>query len=150
MRPKADPINEESFEMGKILQMPLEESDGLVLKDGYKERVKYFVILGQISTDRIVGVFLINSHINKKIITTKELLDCQFPLKKNDYPNTLDYDSSLDCSDLFEISKIKIINKASEIGKLTDSDRDLVIDHIERSEVITPQQKRRFGIEDKS
>ncbi|GAB6011774.1 hypothetical protein [Viscerimonas tarda] len=149
-KPKETPITDNSFKVGNILKMSFDKSDGIVLKDGYEQRNKYFVVLGEIPNDCIVGAFFINSIINVNAINTKELLNCQFPLKEKDYPNILEYDSFLDCSDLLEISKIKIKNIGAEIGKLTESDKNLVIDHVEKSEVLTPKQKRRFGFEDKS
>lgn len=148
--PRKYKIKDTSFERGRILTMPFEESDGIVIKDGYKTRDKHFIVLGVSENDSIIGSFLINSDINGNIHFTRELIDCQFPLRQKDYPHILSYDSHLDCSEIFEVDKIKINQKGSEIGQLTDSDLNLVIDHIERTEVISAKEKRRFGFEDKS
>lgn len=147
--PEKLPINEDSFNRGKILTMPFEESDGIVTK-GYSDRIKYFIVLGVSNNDSIIGAFFINSNVNENVISTHELLSCQFPLKQKDYPKLLNHNSNLDCSDLIEVSKIKILSKGFEIGQLTDSDLSLVVDHVEKSEVITPKLKKKFGIEDKS
>jgi hypothetical protein len=149
-RPQGIPIKDTSYQTGKILEMRLDESDGIVPKDGYESRRKYFVVLGEYKNDSVIGVFLINSDVNKNSINTKELIDCQFPLKEADYETILDYDSYLDCSEIMELSKIKINTLGAELGQLTDSDKGLVIDTIEKSEVIPPKQKRKFGFEDKS
>jgi len=148
--PQKAPIDDNSFNRGKILTMPFDESDGIVLKDGYSERVKYFVVLGISMNDSVIGAFFINSIVNKNVISTHELLSSQFPLKQEDYSQLLDHDSTLDCSDLIEVSKIKILSRGAEIGKLTNEDLDMVIDHVEKSELISPKQKKRFGIKDKS
>lgn len=148
--PRETPIKDTSFQTGKILKMRLDESDGIVPKDGYESRIKYFVVLGEYKHDSVIGVFLINSNVNKNSINTKELIDCQFPLKETDYETILAYDSYLDCSEIMELSKIKINTLGTELGQLTDSDIDLVVETIEKSEIISPKQKRKFGFEDKS
>lgn len=143
-------ITSDSFQVGKILKMRLDEEDGIILKGGYIDRLKYFVVIGQVLNDGIIGAFLINSHINENIISTKTLLDCQFPLKKQDYPEILTRNSYLDCSDFFEISRIKILKLGCEIGQLTDADLTLVVQFIETTEVFSAKEKKRFGFEDKS
>ncbi|MBD8390375.1 hypothetical protein [Dysgonomonas sp. BGC7] len=149
-KPKEAQITDKSFTKGKILKMAFDKSDGISIKGEYKHRNKYFVVLGEIPNDGIVGTFFINSEINENIINTKDLLDCQFPLKEKDYTQLLKYDSYLDCSELFEINKVKIKNIGVEIGSLTKRDNELVTEHIENSKVLTPKQKKKFGFEDKS
>jgi hypothetical protein len=138
-------IKSESFAVGKVLKMAFDESDGIVLKEGATNRDKYFVIIGIDANHSLIGAFLINSNINENVITTKELLDCQFPLKKTDY-DFLKYDSYLNCSQLFELSKIKVLAVATEEGELTTRDKELVREHILNSEVISIKQKKRFNI----
>lgn len=144
------PITDKSFNIGSVLKMKLDESDGLVLRDKYDTRRKYFVVLGEVIDDGIIGVFLINSDINKNVLNTKGLVDSQVTLTKDNYPKILDYDSLLDCSDILEINKNKIRDIGKQIGELKTSDKKIVIDTIEKSEIITPKQKKRLGFEDKS
>jgi hypothetical protein len=138
-------ISDQSFVVGKILKMAFDKSDGIVLKGGARDRDKFFVIIGIDANNSLIGAFLINSNINENIITTKELLDCQFPLRKGDY-DFLKYDSYLNCSQLFELSKIKIWARATDEGELTEPDKALVIEHIIHSEVIPIRQKKRFNM----
>jgi hypothetical protein len=138
-------ITDNSFSTGKVLKMPLTEEDGIVLKGNAKERHKYIAVIGQDKDNSLIGSLLVNSNINENVIKTKKLLDCQFPLKEKDY-DFLDHDSYLNCSKLFELSKIEIINKATEEGELTSKDRELVREHILNSEVISTKQKKRFNI----
>ena len=79
------------------------------------------------------------------VINTKTLLDCQFPLQKKDY-DFLHYNSYLDCSELFELDKIKILQKGMEAGELTSKDRIPVMEHLRYSEVISPKLKKRYNI----
>ena len=62
------PITEQSFAIGKVLEMDLDATDGIALKDDYDKRRKYFVVLAEIKEDSIVGAFLINSEINKNYL----------------------------------------------------------------------------------
>ncbi len=61
---------------------------------------KRFVILGTNDKGDYVGSVFINSNINFNIINSQELLELQYPVKcqANSY---LDYDSFIDCSELF-------------------------------------------------
>lgn len=149
-KPREHPITENSFKIGSILKMTLDKSDGIIPKDGYKTRRKYFVVLGEIKEDRIVGSFFINSDINANVQTTRELQDCQILLEEANYPAILDYDSYLDCSDIFELDKTKIEAIGSQIGQLLETDISRVTEHIEKTGVISPKQKKKFGFKDKS
>ena len=39
-------IDVSSIQIGDIIYMPLDKEDGLTLTDGYKDRLKYIVIIG--------------------------------------------------------------------------------------------------------
>ena len=138
-------ITDASFAQGKVLRMDLTEDDGLILKSGTTERSKFFVVMGENMDQGIVGSLLINSNINTNIIRTKELLDCQFPLKGDEY-DFLNHDSYLNCSKIFPLDKVKIRREAHEVGNLNDRDLSLVIDHIINSEVISMKEKKRYRI----
>jgi hypothetical protein len=138
-------ITDSSFSTGKVLKMPLTEEDGLTLKEGDRERSKYFTVIGQDINNGVVGSLLINSEINTNVNRTKELLDCQYPLTGSDY-DFLDHDSFLNCSKIFPLDKIKIRNKAKEVGELNSRDKALVIDHVKNSEVISMKEKKRYKI----
>jgi len=138
-------ITDASFSTGKVLKMSLTEDDGIILKNKAIQRPKYFVVVGQDIENGLIGSLLINSNVNKNVINTKTLLDCQFPLQKKDY-DFLQYDSYLDCSELFELDKIKILQKGMEVGELTSKDCMLVMEHLRYSEVISPKLKKRYKI----
>jgi len=137
-------ITVDSLEVGKILKMRFYTDDGIVIDKAYESRLKYFVVIGQIINHGIVGAFLINSNINPKA-----LIDYQFPLFVKDYPDILKYNSYLDCSDIFELDKVKIIKSGLEIGKLTEKDLQLVIETIVTSEVLSLKDKKKYGFNDK-
>ena len=41
---KAEQVDMSSVKIGDIIYVPLDEEDGLILKDGYKDRNKYIVL----------------------------------------------------------------------------------------------------------
>lgn len=139
-------VDMSSVKVGDIIYVPLDEEDGLILKDGYKDRLKYIVIIGFTPEGVAVGALLINSEIDPSK-RSPELLDCQYPLLHRDYSHILDYDSWLDCSDIFEIPKLKITDKDGKMkGCLTEEDKERVMDFLKETDVFDNVTKRRYGI----
>lgn len=139
-------VNMSSIKVGDIIYVPLDEEDGLILKDGYKERRKYIVIIGFTPEGIAVGALLINSEIDPSK-RSQELLDCQYPLQARHYRDILDYDSWLDCSDIFEIPKLKISDKDGKMkGCLIDEDKERVMEFLKDTDVFDNATKRRYGI----
>lgn len=139
-------VNMSSLKVGDIIYVPLDEEDGLTLKEEYKERRKYIVIIGFTPEGIAVGALLINSEIDPSK-RSQELLNCQYPLQVRNYRAILDYDSWLDCSDIFEIPKLKITDKEGKIkGSLTTEDRERVMDFLKETDVFDDATKRYYGI----
>lgn len=69
-----------------------------------------------------------------------------FPLKLKDYPSILDYDSWLDCSQLFRIAKKKVLSRGEFCGNIIQSDWDLILPFLRETEAISNKEKREFGI----
>ena len=61
---KAEQVDMSSVKIGDIIYVPLDEEDGLILKDGYKDRNKYIVIIGFTPEGVAIGALLIK--ITKK------------------------------------------------------------------------------------
>lgn len=135
-----------SIKVGDIIYVPLDEEDGLTLKKGYKDRLKYIVIIGFTPGGVAVGALLINSQIDPSN-HSKEFLDCQYQLQVRNYREILDYDSWLDCSDIFEISKLKIRDKDGKMkGCLIDEDRERIMEFLKESDVFDNATKKHYGI----
>lgn len=139
-------VDTSSIQIGDIIYMPLDKEDGLTLTDGYSDRLKYIVIIGFTPEGIAVGALLINSEIDPSK-RSPELLDCQYPLLHRNYNQILDYDSWLDCSDIFEIPKLKITDKDGKLkGRLTQDDKERVMTFLQETEAFTNTEKRHFGI----
>lgn len=135
-----------SMKIGDIIYVPLDEEDGLTLTDGYKERLKYIVIVGFTPEGVAVGALLVNSEIDPSK-RSQELFDCQYPLLHRNYRHILDYDSWLDCSDILEIPQLKIADKGGRMkGCLTGEDRERIMDFLKDTDMFDNATKRRYGI----
>lgn len=135
-------ITGRQIERGAVVYIPLSEEEGLVLKGKYKERDKWIVIIGVSDDDYIVGSLLVNTSPNN---FTKELGDIQFPLLKRHYP-FLDYQSWLDCSELFKIPRTKVLKNGGYCGKINMDDWTLIWETLKDTEFISEEEKEEFGI----
>lgn len=143
---QAEEIDMSSIKIGDIIYVPLDEEDGLKLKNGYKDRNKYIVIIGFTPEGVAIGALLINSEIDPSK-RSEELLNCQYPLLVRNYRSILDYDSWLDCSDIFELSKSKITEKNGKLkGCLISEDKERVMQFLKDTDVLDNATKKRYGI----
>lgn len=144
---EAERVDMSSVKIGDIIYVSLDEEDGLILKNGYDDRKKYIVIIGFTPEGVAIGALLINSEIDSSKKRSEELLNSQYPLLVRNYRSILDYDSWLDCSDIFELSKLKITEKDGKLkGCLTPEDRERVMAFLKETEVFDNATKKRYGI----
>lgn len=136
-------INKAQLVRGSIVYLPLSAEEGLIITDGYEERNKFIVIVGLTADGFVIGSLLINTNANN---ATKELGNCQFPLYVKDYQTILDYNSWLDCSQLFRISCSKVLASGQYCGAVTQRDWDLVLPFLIENEAISNREKKEFGI----
>ncbi|MDR0995271.1 MAG: hypothetical protein LBL81_03160 [Tannerella sp.] len=143
---ESEALDMSSVKIGDIIYVLLDEKDGLTLKDGYKDRLKYIVIIGFTPEGAAIGALLINSKVDPSK-RSEELKNCQYPLMRRNYPDILDYDSWLDCSDIFELSKLKISEKKGKLkGRLIPEDCERVIQFLKETDVLDRATKRRYGL----
>ena len=143
---EAERVDMSSVKIGDIIYVPLDEEDGLILKNGYDDRKKYIVVIGFTPEGVAIGALLINSKIDSSK-RTEELLNCQYPLLVCNYRNILDYDSWLDCSDIFELSKLKITEKNGTLkGCLIPEDRERIMEFLKETDIFDNATKKRYGI----
>lgn len=136
-------VKEEHLVKGNVIYIPLSAEEGLIVTGGYKERNKYIIIIGMTDDGFVIGSLLINTDPND---ATPELGACQFPLKLMDYPSILDYDSWLDCSQLFRIGKKKVLSRGEFCGSIIESDWNLIWPFLRETDAISNKEKREFGI----
>jgi hypothetical protein len=111
---------------------------------------KRFIILGRDSTNNYIGTIFINSNVNWNVINSQELLELQYPVKKdgNDY---LDWDSFVDCSKLikleYEYVKNAIVAKPGcVLGTVKQADLEIIYTLVKSSTNISPIELKNIGI----
>lgn len=138
--------SKDDLHVGDILSLEMDENDGLKLRGGYKTRDKFVVVIGINSKGDAIGALLINSEIDYTK-DTPELKPFQYPMKQEKYPEILDYDSWLDCTDLFLLKSRKIVAKKAEFKcRVQDDDFPKVIGLVRNYEGIARHIKVKYGI----
>jgi hypothetical protein len=131
---------------GDIVEMELDENDGITLDGQYETRRKYIVIIGVTSKGDIYGAYLINSKI-PPFKNNDIMKGYQYILLKDDYPKLLMYDSFLDCTEFFPINKKKMIaRKAKNRGALLEKDLNNILRLTKSSLFLSEDQKRKFRL----
>lgn len=75
------------------------------------------------------------------------MLNSQFPLRQADYPAILKIDPSyVNLGRIREMERERLDREAFYQGKLTDRDLELILTTLRESEVITPKEKKKYGI----
>ena len=85
--------------IGDIVYLEMDENDGLTLRNGYATRRKYVVIIGKNEKGNLVGSLIVNSKITP-FKRTAVMQQYQYLLRQSDYPQILNYDSWLDCTEV--------------------------------------------------
>ena len=139
-------VTEERIKIGALIRTILSENDGLTFKDGRKEKPKRLVVIGvDRETALCFGSVLVNTKPSPKAEYSAEYLTAQYELKQKDYPEFLQYNSYVDCGELFSIS-IEKLKQGEFFGFLNDEDCKGIFDILETSDIFSTKQKKRYGI----
>lgn len=139
-------VTDERIDVGALIRTVLSESDGLTFKDGRKEKPKRLVVIGvDRETALCFGSVLVNTKPSPKAEYSIEYLTAQYELKQKDYPEFLQYNSYVDCGELFSIP-IEKLKQGEFFGFLTETDRKGIFDILETSDIFSTKEKKRYGI----
>ena len=141
-------VTEEKLEIGSLIRTIISVDEGLVFKDGRKQKPKKLVIIGVDKLKKVCygyGSVLVNTKISPKSAYSASLLSAQYLLHQTDYPEFFKYDSYVDCGMLFSIPLEKLM-EGEFFGSLTDSDLQGIFDVLKTTETLTNKGKKRFGI----
>ena len=139
-------VTDERIAVGALIRTILSEADGLTFKDGRKEKPKRLIVIGMDHENALCfGSVLVNTKMNPQAQFSTEYLTAQYELKQEDYPDFLDYNSFVDCGELFSIP-IERLKRGEFFGFLTDADREGIFDLLETSDLFSTKQKKRYGI----
>lgn len=139
-------VTEEKLCKGALVEVVISEEDGMVFKDGRKEKPKKIIIVG-VDTVQMVcyGSVLINTKQSPRAPFSTEHLQAQYLIKREDYPDFLRYDSFVDCGVLWPIPISKLL-KGEYYGKLKENDEQKIFAILSTTETLSVKQKKRFGI----
>ena len=130
---------------GTLVLTELSTEDGLTLVDR-ESKIKRLVVIGVDRQRNICyGSLLVNTKPNPRARYSEEFLRAQFLLKREDYPDFLRYDSTLDCGELFSIPIQKLV-AGQYYGSLKDSDKQAVWQILQSTTIHSSKQKNRYGI----
>lgn len=139
-------VTDERIAVGALIRTMLSETDGLVFKNGRTEKPKRLVVIGVDHEQALCfGSVLVNTKLNPKAQYSAEYLSAQYELKQENYPEFLDYNSFVDCGELFSIP-VERLKQGEFFGFLTDEDRNGIFDLLETSDIFSTRQKKRYGI----
>lgn len=139
-------VTMEKLVQGALVRAVLSMKEGLKFKDGRTEKPKRIVIIGvDRSNNLCFGTILINTKQNPRSYYSDEFFVTQYCLRKEDYPDFLDYDSYVDCSNLFAIP-FSVLARGEYFGVLNATDKSEIINILETTETIETSVKKRFGI----
>ena len=139
-------VTDERIAVGALIRTILSEADGLAFKNGRTEKPKRLVVIGVDHEQALCfGSVLVNTKLNPKAQYSAEYLSAQYELKQENYPEFLDYNSFVDCGELFSIP-VERLKQGEFFGFLTDEDLNGIFDLLETSDIFSTKQKKRYGI----
>lgn len=136
----------EDLQVGDIVYYDMDRADGIVPADGYETRLKYVIVAGAKSNSKEVCAVLINTDNDHS--SAPDWLAEQYRISQADYPEFLDHDSWIDCTDPKElkVSKIKA-KKAEKKGRLNQRDLANVMKHLKENDFIDNHTRKVYGID---
>ena len=139
-------VTEDKLEIGSLIRTVISIDEGLVFKDGRRQKPKKLVIIGVDKIMRVCfGSVLVNTKMNPRSQYSAAFLSAQYLLRQSDYPDFLKYDSFVDCGMLFSIPLDKLL-EGEYFGTLSDSDLQGIFTILKTTETLTTKEKKRFGI----
>lgn len=139
-------VTEDKLTIGSLIITILSTDDGLVFKNSQTEKPKRLVVVGFDNDKKLIyGAVLVNTKMSPKAAYSDEFMSAQYLLKQDNYPDFLDYDSYVDCGELFALSLEKLIT-GRYCGCLTEEDKEYIFHILETTETLTTKEKKRFGI----
>ncbi len=136
----------EDLQVGDIVYYDMDRDDGIVPETGYDSRLKYVIVAGAKSNSKEVCAVLINT--DNDFSSAPDWLAEQYLVRQTDYPEILDHDSWIDCTDPKELLVSKIKAKGAEKkGRLNPRDLSNVMRHLKENDFIDARTRRIYRID---
>lgn len=134
-------VNDE-VRLGDVYKIELSKADGIIPKNGYDTRDKFFVVLGFDEQGNVYGGILFNSKINQNLPTL--IKDYHMPISAKAYP-FLSHDSFLNCTKIFSVTSTHLW-KGEKLGTINTDDFDLIRSTVCGYPNAVPYELKRFGL----
>ena len=136
----------EDLQVGDIVYYDMDRADGIVPLSGHDTRRKYVIVAGEKSNLKEVCAVLINT--DNDYSSASDWQAEQYCIRQTDYPEILDHDSWVDCTDPKElkVSKIKA-KKAEKKGRLNARDLTNIMRHLKENDFIDAHTRKVYGID---
>ena len=134
-------VTEDKLEIGSLVRTVISIEEGLVFKDGRKQKPKKLVIIGVDKVKKVCyGSVLVNTKMSPKAAYSDSFLSAQYLLHQTDYPEFLKYDSFVDCGMLFSIP-LKKLMEGEYFGTLTSQDLQGIFEVLKTTETLTNKEE---------
>lgn len=128
--------------LGDVYKIELSKADGIIPKNGYDTRKKFFVVLGFDEQGNVYGGILFNSKINQNLPTL--IKDYHMPISAKVYP-FLSHDSFLNCTKIFSLTSTHLM-KGEKLGTINTTDFELICSTVCSYPNAVPRELKRFGL----
>lgn len=136
----------EDLEVGDVVYYDMDRRDGIIPNNGYDSRLKYVVVAGAKSNAKEICAVLINS--DHDFSASPDWQAEQYLIRRENYPDFLEHDSWIDCTDSKELKVKKIIaKKAEKRGHLNEIDLNNVMKHLKENDFIDQHTRKVYGID---
>lgn len=130
------------IEIGSVYEIRMDRSNGITPKNGYNDRIKYFVVLGFDNDGNVYGGVIFNSRINQNLPYEIKIL--HMPIKQNKY-SFLRYNCFIDCSNI-KTARLDSLLAGNYLGDIDDEDFNLIVETLKDSPVVSKAVLSRFGL----
>lgn len=131
-----------NVQLGDVYKIELSKADGIIPKNGYDTRDKFFVVLGFDEQGNVYGGILFNSKINQNLPTL--IKEYHMPILAKDYP-FLTHDSFLNCTKIFPATSTHLM-KGEKLGCINTADFELICSTVCSYPNAVPLELKRFGL----
>ena len=135
-------VVQEEVNVGDVYKITMSLVDGIMPKNGYSTRDKYFVVLGIDEQGNVYGGIVFNSKINQNL--PQIVKDYHMPISAENY-SFLTHDSFLNCSQLMQTSSTRIL-QGNKVGTIKAEDFDLILKTVRSYPNAVPLELKRFGL----
>lgn len=132
----------DEVQLGDVYKIELSKADGIIPKNGYDTRKKFFVVLGFDEQGNVYGGILFNSKINQNLPVS--IKDYHMPISAKDYPFLL-HDSFLNCTKIFSVTSTHLW-KGEKLGTINTTDFELICSTVCSYPNAVPRELKRFGL----